>query len=180
MAFARRLRSRAADKPARLLYGAIVGQSRRSEFFLEARVPDTLDGRFELLALNVFLVLDRLGSASAPAPTLAQALFDELVVQLDRSMREMGTGDLGVGRRVKAMAAGYYGRARAYEAGLAKGDDALTAALERNLYGTVEPEQAHLVAIANYLRREAAALGRQETAGLLAGDLAFGPAPGAV
>ena len=175
MAFARMLRSRAAGKAARRLYGAIVARSRRPEFFLEAGVPDTLDGRFDLLALNASLVLDRLGSGAGAAPELAQALFDEMVVQLDRSVREMGTGDLGVGRRVKAMAAGYYGRARAYEDALAKGDEALDAALRRNLYGTVEADGEELALMAGYVRRQAASLRAQVSEALLAGEVDFVP-----
>ena len=91
----------------------------------------------------------------------------------------MGTGDLSVGREVKRMAQAFYGRIAAYENGLAAGDSVLQRALARNLFGTAPPSAAQLAAMADYVHREAASLGRQDAAVLMAGDVAFGhpPAP---
>ena len=87
----------------------------------------------------------------------------------------MGTGDLSVGREVRRMAEAFYGgsplTSRAW-----RGDEAmLQPALARNLFGTVTPSDAQLAAVADYVRREAAGLERQDAAALLAGDIAFGP-----
>jgi cytochrome b pre-mRNA-processing protein 3 len=163
-------------------YGRIVDHARQPGFFLERGVPDTLDGRFELLALHVFLVLHRLKGHAGAAADFAQALFDTMFADLDRGLREMGAGDLGVGRRVKAMATGFYGRIAAYEQGLseaAPGGDgaatALAAALRRNLFGTVSPSDEQVAAMAAYTRRQAAALAAQPLATLLAGEVAIAP-----
>jgi cytochrome b pre-mRNA-processing protein 3 len=143
------------DEDARRLYAHLVAQARAPEFYRELGVPDSLDGRFEMLALHVFLTLRRL-KRSGHEP-LAQALFDTMFTDMDRSLREIGVGDLSVGKRVKDMAKALYGRIAAYEAGLAERDDAaLVKALERNLFGTVAaPSAAAVAALARYLRQAA-------------------------
>lgn len=166
-------RSRPDRAAVAALYGAIVDQARKPGFFASRGVPDTLDGRFETLALHAFLVLKRLKSDRPATADFAQALFDAMFADLDRGLREMGAGDLGVGRRVKAMASGFLGRVQAYESGLAGGEAALRGALRRNLYGTVEPREADLAGMADYLRRQSAALAAQPTEGLLAGRVEF-------
>ena len=100
-----------------------------------------------------------------------------MVADFDRSLREMGTGDLSVGREVKRMAEGFYGRFAAYEEGFAADDAVLRPALSRNLFGTTTPDPAQLTAMAEYVRDEAAALRRQDAGALLAGDIAFGDPP---
>jgi cytochrome b pre-mRNA-processing protein 3 len=155
-------------------YGSIVEQARRPEFFVALGVPDTLDGRFELICLHAFLYLQRLKGMEAPAAELAQRFFDSMFADFDRSLREIGTGDLGVGRQVKRMAEAFYGRIRAYEDGLVGGDEALSAALARNLYGTAPATPAQLARMAAYLRHEAANLLLQPAASLLAGSVGFG------
>lgn len=154
------------------LYGAIVAASRAPMFYEGWGVPDTLDGRFELIALHAFLAMRRLKQAGDSA-AFSQALFDTMFADLDRNLREMGVSDLGVGRQVKTMAKAFYGRILAYERGLA-GTDSLDDALRRNLYGTVAPNAAQLVAAAAYLRRQAQALDAVPVARLLSGD--FPPA----
>lgn len=161
--------------PAAALYSAIVSQARRPVFYADLGVPDTVDGRFDMIALHAFLVLRRL--RGEPTADLAQDLFDVMFDDMDRNLREMGAGDLGVGRRVKTMAKAFYGRIAAYDHGLASGDGALGEALRRNLYRKAEPAARQLDALVAYVRREAAALERHDMRRLIAGDLAFGPAP---
>lgn len=174
---------RAAARGKRLgadhaLYLSVVEQARAEVLFTHCGVPDSLDGRFETIALHAFLLLRRLKEDGPEAAALSQAVFDAMFADMDRNLREMGAGDLGVGKRVKAMAEGFYGRVKAYDAALATdGGEALDAALRRNLYGTVEAKPAQVAAVAAYMRREAKALGRQETADLLAGRVTFGPPP---
>ncbi len=155
--------------PAQALYGEIVRAARAEAFFAEWGVPDTLDGRFEMIALHAFLALRRL-KAAPEAAGFSQKLFDIMFADLDRNLREMGASDLGVGRQVKAMAQSFYGRIRAYERGLA-GEENLEQALKRNLFGTAEPTPAQLVAAAAYLRRQEAALARAPAGDLLRGEL---------
>jgi cytochrome b pre-mRNA-processing protein 3 len=155
-------------------YGAIVGQARLPEFFTALGVPDTLDGRFELICLHAFLFLRRLKTEGAPASAFGQQIVDTMFADFDRSLREIGTGDLSVGRQVKRMAEAFYGRIRAYEDCLAGDDDALRTALQRNVYGTASASPARLMRLAAYMRRETEGLAEQSTSSLLTGEIAFG------
>ena len=155
-------------------YHRIVERARAAAFFTLWGVPDTLDGRFEVLALHAFLVLNRLKAAHAETADFAQQLFDTMFADLDRALREMGASDLGVGRHVKDMARGFYGRALAYERGLAGDDAVLSEALQRNLFATA-PATAAVAGAARYVRRQAAALAQMPTSALLAGEISFAP-----
>lgn len=174
MPLSRLLRNSTGDAPVERLYRAIVAQARTPAFYAVLGVPDTLDGRFDMIALHVFLALRRLKGEGEDGRALAQALCDRFFADLDRSLREMGAGDLGVGRRVKAMAQAFYGRVAAYEAALTGDDAALGEALRRNLFGTVTPGAEAISAMASYVRREAAALATQPSTALAAGTIAFG------
>jgi cytochrome b pre-mRNA-processing protein 3 len=160
-------------------YHCVVEQARRPGFFLEGGVPDTVDGRFELICLHAFLYLHRLKAEKPRSARHGRRFVAAMFGDFDRSLREMGTGDLSVGREVKRMAEAFYGRFAAYEAGLAAGDAALRPALARNLFGTTTADPAQLEGIAGYVRRAAAALRKQDTRALLAGDIAFGDPPAA-
>ncbi len=159
---------------AAALYEAVIVQARQPDFYLHCGLPDSLDGRFEMITLHSFIVLRRLRALGPEAEAVAQAFVDTLVLDMDRSLREMGVGDLGVGKRVKRMAAGFHGRVTAYDAGLAAGRDQLEAAMRRNVFGTASPEPWQVSALAGYLRRETEAA---PDPGLLAGKVSFGPPP---
>ena len=158
---------------AEFAYRRIVEQARRPGFFLSGGVPDTVDGRFELICLHAFLYLHRLKGEQPRSARFGRYFVAAMFADFDRSLREMGTGDLSVGREVKRMAEGFYGRFAAYEAGLAADDAVLRPALARNLCGTAAPDRAQLAAMALYVRAQAAALRRQPTDALLAGRIAF-------
>jgi cytochrome b pre-mRNA-processing protein 3 len=162
------------QKAAELAYCRIVEQARQSGFFTELGVPDTIDGRFELICLHAFLLLHRLKGEPAPASEFGQRFFDAMFADFDRSLREMGTGDLSVGREVKRMAQAFYGRIEAYEDGLTGGDDVLKRAFARNLFGTATAEERALDAMAQYVRGEAGRLSKQPVARLLTGEVSFG------
>lgn len=174
----KRLWSRDSHKAAALgLYDQVVGQARRPEFYAHCGVPDSLDGRFELILLHCFLVLNRLNDDRQRTSGLAQKLFDTMFQNMDLNLREMGVGDLGVGKRIKVMVLAFYGRVSAYEAAIEEGEVALVAALRRNLYGTAEPEPRQVETVARYIASEVAGLGRQELADLMAGKVSFGAPP---
>jgi cytochrome b pre-mRNA-processing protein 3 len=156
-------------------YRQIVERARDPLLFHAWGVPDTLDGRFEMLVLHAFLVLHRLKSEGEATAAFAQALFDWMFADLDGALREMGASDLGVGPRVKTMARGFYGRVAAYEKGL--GDEAaLAAALGRNLFGTLgAAEERALAEAVRYVRDQAQALARVPLERLLAGEVPFAP-----
>jgi cytochrome b pre-mRNA-processing protein 3 len=177
MAFAALFRRKSRPSAAHALYGEIVNASRAPAFFAAWGVPDTLDGRFEMIALHAFLALRRLKSAPG-ASAFSQELFDLMFADLDRNLREMGASDLGVGRQVKVMAQSFYGRIRAYERGLA-GEENLEEALKRNMFGTANPAPAQLANAAAYLRRQDAALARAPATALLRGELPLDAGEGA-
>jgi cytochrome b pre-mRNA-processing protein 3 len=157
---------------AEALYRSTVDAARRPVLFAELGVPDTLDGRYEAVALHAYLVLRRLKRDHAATADLAQAVFDRMFADFDNALREAGVGDLGVGRRVKQMATGFYGRIAAYDAGLDGGG--IEEALRRNVYGTVAAaEEGSLGRLATYLRDADRALAAQPTAELLAGRVTF-------
>ena len=172
-------------RAAASLYAAVVGQARAQDFYAVLGVPDTIEGRFELIVLHVHLVCRQLRAADAvaagagegAASALAQALFDAMFRDMDRNLREMGVGDPSVPRRIRAMIEAYYGRVKAYDAALAQGGDALTLALARNVYnaggmpGAEAPPGA--ARLADYVRRAAAALAAQPD--LASGRAAFPP-----
>lgn len=136
------------------LHDAVVAASRAESFYLSAGVPDTLDGRFGLLAVHAFLVMRNLRGR---ADNLAQLLFDRIFSQLDLNLRELGVGDMGVGKRVRVMGEAFYGSLSAYEAALKQGDEALYKALCNNLYGTLPeaPTRATVQPVIDYIKRNA-------------------------
>lgn len=125
------------------LYGAAVAAARAPWFYAELGVPDTLDGRFDLVGLHVYLVIRRLTALPEPGPVLAQAVFDAMFSDMDVNLREMGVSDLSVGRKVREMWEAFHGRARATAAALSgEAEETLEAALLRNVWRGVASEGA--------------------------------------
>src|SRR5262249_5341195 len=129
------------------LYGAIVAQARTPEFYLTFGAPDTAEGRFDLIVLHLALFCRRLGreglgseGAHGLAQSLSQGVFDMFCRDMDHSLREMGVGDLTVPKKMQKLGEAFYGRLEVYDRALAEpGDDALTAALARNVLGAEAP-----------------------------------------
>lgn len=168
------------DAVARLYVG-LVEQARRPEFYTVGGVPDSVRGRFDMIVLHAFVVFRRLQAEDGRHAAFAQALFDHMFADMDTNLRELGVGDLSVGKKVKRMAQDFYGRVVAYERGLASRDDAeLGSALRRNLFYGAEPSPEQVAAMTGYLRRETDALGARPVETLLAGTVRFGPPPGAL
>jgi cytochrome b pre-mRNA-processing protein 3 len=158
---------------AQRLYAALTAQARRPDFYLVCGVPDTIDGRFEMVALHAFLLFRRLKGHGDKAGAVAQAVYDVMFSDFDASVREMGAQDLGVGRRIKFMTEAMNGRFAAYEVGLAQGQTELELALKRNLYGTIEPVEECLKRMADYLKRADAELAALPVDQLMRGVLHF-------
>lgn len=170
-------KAKARRKAAFALYGAAVVQSRLPLYYSDWHVPDTLDGRFEVLCLHMALLLRRLNREDLEARELATETMDMMFADMDQELREMGVGDLGVGKRVRSMGAALYGRMAAYDAALAEADPReMDGALRRNLYGTAQGAVDTAPAAA-YLRRMAEALDGQAPGDLKAGLVRF-PPPG--
>jgi cytochrome b pre-mRNA-processing protein 3 len=114
------------------IYGMIVTQAREPLFYRDLGVPDTVNGRFDLLVLHLWLVLRRLKPLEGGAG-LCQALFDRFCEDLDGNLREMGVGDLTVPKRMQTFGEAFYGRVAAYDVALAEGSEQLAQALCKNI-----------------------------------------------
>lgn len=150
------------------LYQSIVAAARRPSFYTELGVPDTVDGRFDLIVLHICLLMRRLPENSS----LRQPLFDLFFSDMDRNLREMGVGDMSVGKKMRPMFSAFYGRLKAYSAALA-GEEDLVNVLKRNVYREKVVGEQNINFLAAYVRRSAAMLEEQTISDLAAGDVCF-------
>ncbi len=164
----RRLFERRPD-PGQALYEVIVAAARQPRFYADMGVPDSVDGRFDMITLHMFLVLDRLNDASLEATR--QTLTDVFFRDMDRSLREMGVGDLSVGKKVRKMAEAFYGRLLAYRKAAGQGEEDLAAALARNIY--VESGGSHAPALAKWVLAAQANLATQSSNDIVAARVVF-------
>ena len=157
------------------LHGEIVAAARQPALYVEFHAPDTLDGRFEMIALHAGLVLRRLAALPGLGDDIAQDLADCVFRHFDDALREIGVGDISVPKRIKRMAGAFYGRNKAYADGLdAAEGDRLERALARNVYGVVTLAEAPAApALARYVRACAAALDARGLDDFAAGRIAF-------
>ncbi len=155
------------------LYCAAVAAARAPAFYAELGVPDTFDGRFDLVGLHVFLLIRRLTALPPPGPDLAQAVFDAMFHDMDMTLREIGVGDMSIGKKVKKMWEAFHGRSAAYAQALAEADPmALEAALARNVWrGKAGPGQT--APLARIARAIDANLAAQPLEGFVAGKAGF-------
>jgi cytochrome b pre-mRNA-processing protein 3 len=153
------------------IYGVIVAQAREPGFYADLAVPDTVDGRFDLLVLHLWMVLRQLAAQNATAPS--QALFDHFCADMDANLREMGVGDLTVPKRMQAFGEAFYGRSAAYDAAMTAGQHALAQALDKNIYNGRDLENAGR--LAGYVEASIAALSSLNEATLGKGTWQFAP-----
>ena len=159
------------------LYGAAVAAARDPFLYTVVGVPDTLDGRFDTVSLHAFLLIRRLKREPAPGPALAQAVFDAMFSDMDVNLREMGVGDLSVGRKVRAMWEAFHGRSVAYEAAMNAIDaGALEAALVRNVWRGIPPAGAMSAVLRDLVLVQDTHLRTQNLADLARGRVRFLPA----
>ena len=157
------------------LYTASVRAARAPYFFSALGVPDTLDGRFDMVGLFVFLVVNRLHAASEEGKKLAQAVFDAMFSDMDINLREIGISDMRVAKSVKDMWNAFNGRSAAYAAALAAGDEgALAAAIARNVWRGREPDE-NARALARVVMAQYRHLQSQPVEPLFKGQPAFLP-----
>lgn len=154
-----------AQSQAETLYAALAGQARAPEFYAVAGAPDTPEGRFDMLALHMFLAIDRLRRDAPDQDRLIRRIQEIFFESLDSALREMGVGDLSVGRKVRGLAEAFYGRFSAYERTIGDDSGALEAALARNVIGSEDASAGR--ALAFYARAA-----RKELEQAPSGDLA--------
>ena len=180
-----RFRRNSQARTIHALYGAIVAQARSVAFYADYRVPDTVEGRFDLIVLHLVLLLNRLGGRAETArglgqgdlgqELLGQELFDAFCRDLDANLREMGVGDLAVPKRMRAFAEAFYGRQAAYLAALDAADERVfEKALARNIFA--EGNGAGAAQLARYARAAVARLDAQDDGALMRGEVVF-PSP---
>ena len=161
---------RARDDPSiASLYGTIVAQARAPDFYQSFAVPDTVNGRLEMILLHTVLLLRRLEREPATGP-LGQAIFDLFCQDMDANLREMGVGDLAVPRSMRRIGEAFYGRQAAYRAALDSGDpQALVEVLRRNVLDGRQGAEAERLAA--YVRAATHALATRDIAELRQGKL---------
>jgi cytochrome b pre-mRNA-processing protein 3 len=154
------------------LYGAIVAQAREPVFYRDLGVPDTVEGRFDLLVLHMHLVNERLAATGEAGAMLGQELLDRFFEDMDASLREIGIGDMTVPKKMRSLAEAYLGRSASYGPAIAKGDNAaLGAAIARNILG--QEDAAGAGALAAYAIETSKSLNRQPPEQLLDGRVDF-------
>jgi len=172
--FAKMFRPRPALLAGRALYERAVAQARLPVFYRSLGADDTPPGRFEVYSLHVVLILRRLKSHGPQAAETGQGLFDAFVEGLDVALRELGTGDLSMAKKMKTLGQAFYGRVKAY-------DEAFNALPDedpiRDLLGRTVGEGA-LNALTAYVRQANDDLAAQDLADLLEGKVHF-PEPSA-
>ncbi|KQM26625.1 MULTISPECIES: ubiquinol-cytochrome C chaperone family protein [unclassified Sphingomonas] len=168
MPLSRLFRREPPPRIATTLYTAVVARGRMPHWYLAGGVPDTLDGRFDMIAAVLSMVMLRLegeGAGAAPAASLAECFVDDM----DGQLRQIGFGDMVVGKHIGRMMAALGGRLGAYRDGLS--DGGFESALVRNLYRGVEPAPDALAHVAAELRALRVALDTVSIDDLLAGTL---------
>jgi len=160
------------------LYGMIVAQARQPAFYADYGVPDTVQGRFDLIVLHLVLVLRRLDLLGDRGRLFGQRLFDAFCRDLDGNLREMGIGDLAVPKHMQRFGEAFYGRQAAYLDALNAPDPRdFENALARNILEGGASERA--ADLARYACAAVRELDAHEEGALLRGELAF-PSPEAV
>jgi len=168
-------RKNAEQQAADTIYAVIVAQARHPGFYEKAGVPDSVDGRFELLILHAFLYFYRLKGEDNKARSMGQMVFDTMFSDLDHNLREMGVGDMSIGKKVRKMSSAFYGRTSAYDDGLevyASQPEVLAAAVNRNMFADGGGDQS-AVEIAAYMQACVENFRAQETSSLLEGRFTF-------
>ncbi|CAN0548307.1 unnamed protein product [Laminaria digitata] len=162
-------------EPAREAYLAVVAHARQPVFYASYGVPDSVEGRFEMIALHAILLVRRIKGRGDASDQFGREFMSYLFADMDRNLREMGTGDMRVGKKIKEMAEAFYGRARVYQAALDGGEPSLEDVLARNVFVEEEGDEASVRGIADSVRQQVAYLEAQELDAILAGSLRFQP-----
>lgn len=168
--FARFRKSRESEAIATAVYGAIVAQARTPALYARLGVADTVDGRFEMVVLHTTLAIRRLRDGGDGE--IAQLVFDTFCADMDQSLRQLGVGDLKVGKKMRKMAEAFYGRAGVYDAALNAGDMlAMGDAIARNVFASADAR--HASALAAYAMAASTALAAAPREAVIGGRLPF-------
>lgn len=157
-------------QPARAVFVRAVERSRDPVFYTEYGVPDSIEGRFDLLVLHLFFIIH--GHQHEEGRLFGQALFDAAFKELAQDLRQRGIGDMGIPKRMRRMMIAFNGRVHAYAQAVREGK--IEEALKRNLYGTVENPPAAMVSrMADYALENIHAAAMQDFRQLENGEFSF-------
>ena len=159
------------------LYGAIVAQARLPDFYRTFGIPDSLEGRFGLLALNLFAVLHALAEKGPEGQALAQGLADRFSKDMETVLRELGTGDLAVPRKLRELVYSSRGLFEHYDKALRRGEMALAEAIETTVPSDPRTPGLSRAPLASYVRESIERIGEQELSALQAGEVDFAGIP---
>ena len=175
MIFDRLLGRRRRNGTPRAIYDAIVAQARQPELYTDLGVPDTLEGRFEMVVLHTLLVLRRLRREEGLSSPLGEDLCAVMFSDFDHNLREIGVSDLSVGKKVRKLAEAFYGRGKALDDAFTAADTraAMSALLARNLIVENAPVGNSFAHLADYIIATDRALDMMSMDELMAARLAF-------
>jgi cytochrome b pre-mRNA-processing protein 3 len=166
-------RRRSKTSKSEKLYGAIVAQARLPHFYRDLGIPDSLEGRFVVLSLHLFVVLRRLKQEGAAGAPLAQEVMDQFIADMDTVLRELGVSDLRVPKKMCALAGSVHALLETYDQAFTAGEAPLAAAIAASLPSQCEDAELSSEALASYLMACAAALEREPLSAFTAGAIAF-------
>ncbi|PLW76709.1 ubiquinol-cytochrome C chaperone family protein [Cohaesibacter celericrescens] len=165
------------EQIAALLYDAIVARSRQPVFYLDYKVEDSINGRFEMIVLHAYVVFHFLRNEDGNAKDVGQAVFNRFFRDMDDSLREIGVGDLSVPKKIKKMAQSFYGRVEAYDIAREESLEALASALSRNIYPDEPQSRPEANILAQYVLDNEEALKAQAIESFLKGTITFAEIP---
>lgn len=170
-------KSTPAQRTIETIYGMIVAQARQPAFYAALHVPDTVDGRFDMVLLHLWMVL-RVLRQGPDGEGPAQKLFDRFCTDMDDNLREMGVGDLTVPKRMRKFGEAFYGRSAAYDAALEAGHAELASSLNRNIFNEADATGAERLAA--YVAEALARLDGVDRVIFARGEWQFPPIGGSV
>lgn len=158
------------------LFNIVIEQSRIIEFYEKYSVEDSLDGRFDLMSLHMAIVLEKLDRHKKIkyVPEYKRILQEIMFDNLDLTLREIGVGDLGVGKKIKVMAEAFYGRMLAYQnLFLEKNEIEMSNTLKRNLYREKAINENVLKSMVSYIYQQYEFILEQNIEKILEGQIEF-------
>ena len=167
-----------ARRIAKTFYAHCVSRAREAVFFADFKVPDTVDGRFEMIALHTGLVINRVKAEGQSGQLLAQSIFDEMFLNMEMACRQIGIGDLSVPKHIKRMMKALQGRALTYEDAAQIDREELELTMLRNIYATAGTiGQDIITPMAEYVLACTQKLATQSMENFMNGQIEFSPLP---
>jgi cytochrome b pre-mRNA-processing protein 3 len=170
----RLFRKQSVKRAARQIYDGLSAAARAPQLYGLGRVADSPDGRFEMLALHASVLFSRLAKRGEQAEETAQEVFDILFSAMDHALRELGVGDISVGKRIRKLAESFYGRMAVYHDAMAQGEAgraALVDAISTHVLDTAQGDHPFAETLASRITTWSEDLAAQDDTVLLSGQM---------